>query len=91
MISDLCKYIVLIPFDEFNPYLTFEFSHHCQLGEPTFIFRCVIIRCDFYFLSQFLMKFLCANRIAPDGTPRSAASHLGLCCLPTPGLYELMI
>ena len=23
-----------------------------------------------------------ANRIAPDGTPRSAASHLGLCCLP---------
>ena len=28
------------------------------------------------------MKFLCANRIAPDGTPRSAASHLGLYCLP---------
>ena len=28
------------------------------------------------------MKFLQANRIAPDGTPRSAASHLGLCCLP---------
>ena len=28
------------------------------------------------------MKFLCANRIAPDGTPRSATSHLGLCCLP---------
>ena len=35
-----------------------------------------------YFLSHFSMKFLCANRIAPDGTPRSAASHLGLCCLP---------
>ena len=40
------------------------------------------------------MKFLCANRIAPDGTPRSAASHLGLYCLPmshkgTPCLYEL--
>ena len=34
------------------------------------------------FLSYFSMKFLCANRIAPDGTPRSAASHLGLCCLP---------
>ena len=32
----------------------------------------------FFFLSHFLMKFLCANRIAPDGTPRSAASHLGL-------------
>ena len=27
------------------------------------------------------MKFLCANRIAPDGTPHSAASHLGLYCL----------
>ena len=28
------------------------------------------------------MKILCANRMAPDGTPRSAASHLGLFCLP---------
>ena len=28
------------------------------------------------------MKIFCANRIAPDGTPRSAASHLGLFCLP---------
>ena len=28
------------------------------------------------------MKILEANRIAPDGTPRSAASHLGLFCLP---------
>ena len=42
------------------------------------------------------MKFLCANRIAPDGTPRSAASHLGLYCLPmshkgTPVLYELSV
>ena len=36
----------------------------------------------FYFLSNFSMKFLCANRIAPDGTPRFAASHLGLFCLP---------
>ena len=36
----------------------------------------------FYFLSHFSMKFLFANRIAPDGTPRSAASHLGLYCLP---------
>ena len=40
------------------------------------------VRSDFYFLSHFSMKFLCANRIAPDGTPRSAASHLGLFCLP---------
>ena len=36
----------------------------------------------FIFLSHFSMKFLGANRIAPDGTPRSAASHLGLFCLP---------
>ena len=41
------------------------------------------------------MKILKANRIAPDGTPCSAASHLGLFCLPicplkgTPGLNEL--
>ena len=33
-------------------------------------------------LSDFSMKFLCANRIAQDGTPRSAVSHLGLFCLP---------
>ena len=51
-----------------------------QLDEATFIFR--VVRSDFYFLSHFSMKFLCANRIAPDGTPRSAASHLGLFCLP---------
>ena len=28
------------------------------------------------------MKFLSANRIDPDETPRFAASHLGLFCLP---------
>ena len=60
----------------FDPYLTNEFSHHYQLDESTFIFRGV--RCDFYFF----YLILCANRIAPDGTLRSAASHLGLSCLP---------
>ena len=49
----------------------------------------------YYFLSNFSMKFLWANRIAPDGMPCSAASHLGLCCLPMshkkrPGIYELI-
>ena len=63
-----------------NPYLTNGFSHHYQLGESSFILTGV--RSDFYFLSHFLMKFLCANRIAPDGTLRSVASHLGLICLP---------
>ena len=28
------------------------------------------------------MKLIKANRIAPDGTPRFAALHLGLFCLP---------
>ena len=63
-----------------NQYLTNGFSHHYQLGESTFNFRGV--RSDFLFLSHFSKKFLQANRIAPDGTPRSAVSHLGLCCLP---------
>ena len=36
----------------------------------------------FIFLSLFLMKFLFANRIVPDGTQHSVASHLGLYCLP---------
>ena len=52
----------------FNPYLTNGFAHHYQLDESTFNFRG--FRGDFYFLSHFLMKFLCANRIAPDVTPR---------------------
>ena len=40
------------------------------------------VRSVFLFVSHFSIKFLQANRIAPDGTPRSAASHLDLCCLP---------
>ena len=64
----------------FNPYLTNGLSHLYQLDESNFIFRGV--RSDFHFLNNFLMKILLANRIAPDGTPRSAASHLGLFCLP---------
>ena len=70
----------------FNPYLTNGFSHHYQLDESTFISRGV--RSDFQFLSHFFMKFLQANRIAPDGTPRSA------CPCPikrTPGSNELII
>ena len=56
---------------DINPYLT---------NPSTFILG--VLGVIFYFLSPFSMKFLCANRIAPDGTPRSAASHLGLYCLP---------
>ena len=35
-----------------------------------------------FFLSHFSMEILLANRIAPDGAPRSVASHLDLFCLP---------
>ena len=80
--SELCFLIL-------NPYLTNGFSHHYQLDESTFIFRGV--RSDFQFLSQFLMKFLQANRIAPDGTPRSAASHLGLFWLPMSHKRDAML
>ena len=66
-----------------NPYLTTNgSSHHYQLDESTFIFRDFTCKSDFTCLSQFLMKFLLANRIAPDGTPISAASNLGLFGLP---------
>ena len=60
------------PYDEWTfPSLSFARVH--------FFFRG--FRCDFNFLSNFSMKFLYANRIAPDGMLRSAASHLGLYCL----------
>ena len=51
-----------------------------QLDESTSIFRG--IRSNFSFLFHFSMKLMFANRIAPDGTLRYAASHLGLFCLP---------
>ena len=60
----------------FNPLLTNGFAHHSHLGESTFIFTG--IWSDFKVLFTFSMDFLEANRKAPDGTPRSVASHLGL-------------
>ena len=39
-------------------------------------------RSIFSLLFHFSMKFMLANRIAPDGTAHFAASHLGLFCLP---------
>ena len=55
-----------------NPLVTNGFSLPYHLS--TFIFRG--IRSDFLF--HFPMKFKIANRIAPDGTPRFAESHLGV-------------
>ena len=64
----------------FNPYLTNGFSQYYHLDQSTFILGALGVILNF--VSHFSMKFLQANRIAPDGTPRSAASHLGLFCLP---------
>ena len=80
LLKDLFSFLFIYCLIEINPYLTNGFSHHYQLGESTFTIRGV--KMDFYVLSHFSTKFLCADRIASDGTPRSAASQLGLCCLP---------
>ena len=40
------------------------------------------IRSNFSFLFHFSVIIKITNRIAPDGTPRFAPSHLGLFCLP---------
>ena len=59
-----------------NPLLMNGLSHPNHLDESTFNFRG--IRSDFSFIFHFSMKIMSANRIAPDGTPRFEASHLGL-------------
>ena len=59
--------------------MTNGLSHPYHLDESIFIFRG--IRSKFSFLFHFSMKIMSANRIAPDETPRFAASHLGLICL----------
>ena len=64
----------------FNPLVMNGLSQHYKLAEFTVIFR--VIRSHFEFLFKFSMKFLRANRKAPDGMPRSVASHLGLFSLP---------
>ena len=48
------------------PFLTDGFSHYYRLAKSTFIVRG--IRSDFKDLSNLSMKFLLANRIAPDET-----------------------
>ena len=52
---------------EINPYVTYH------LDESTVIFKG--IRSNFSFLFYFSMKFIQANRIAPDGTPHFVAFH----------------
>ena len=74
--NDWC--IILIAF--LSPFLTNGFTHHYQKVESTFI--SMFARSNFKFLSHVSMQFLYANRIATDVMPHSAASHLGLYCLP---------
>ena len=61
------------------PYVTNGLSCPYKMGMFTFIFRG--IRSNISFSFHFSSKFLLVNRIAPDGTPRFAASHLGLFCM----------
>ena len=51
-----------------------------NLDESTFFYRGV--GSNFSCLFHFSMKIMIVNRIAPDGTPHCAASHLWLFCLP---------
>ena len=64
----------------FNPLVRNGLSHPYHLDESTFRFRDT--GSNFLFLFNFSIKFMSANRRAPDGTLRFAASHLGLFCLP---------
>ena len=66
--------------EQLNPLVTNGISHPYHLDESIFIFKG--IRSNISFLFHLSMKFTPANRKAPDGTPRFAASHLGLFCLP---------
>ena len=75
----------------YNPYLMNGFSHSYHLSQATFVFRG--LKNDFYFLSHFSLKFLFANRIAPDGMPGHIWGY-AVCLCPTkrmPGLNELII
>ena len=60
--------------------MTKEISHSYHLDESIFILRG--IGSNFSFLFHFSIKIISANRIASDGMPHFAASHLGLFCLP---------
>ena len=59
--------------------MTNGLAHYYQLGDLTVILGALEV--IFKSCIPFLVKCQ-TNRIVPDGTPRSAASHLGLYCLP---------
>ena len=70
----------------YNPYVTDGLARHYHLGESTFILRGITSN----FILYHFMEIIKANKIAPDGTLCSVASHLGLYLCPTHGLNELM-
>ena len=72
-----------------NPLVTNGLSHSYHLDESTFIFRGIGVFFSFFF--HFSTKIMSANRTAPDGTPRFAASHLGLFCLPMSHKKDYML
>ena len=72
-----------------NPNKPDGLSHPYHLDESTSIYRG--IRSDFSFLFHFSIKIKIANNIAQDGTPRFAASHLGLFCLPMSHKKDAML
>ena len=81
MYTGIYQYVLLL----LNPYLTNGFPHHYQLGESTFFLWVLGVFFIYFFISLFDEISPCKQdspRIAPDGTPRSAASHLGLYCSP---------
>ena len=65
-------FTILLPI---YPLVTNGLSHPYQMYESTFIFR--VVKRNFSFLFHFSMNYFSANRIAPDGTPHFAASHMG--------------
>ena len=71
---------LLLTNKQITPLMTNGFFHPYHLDESTFNLRG--FRGNFSFLFHFSMKIISANRIAHYGTPRFAASHLGLFCLP---------
>ena len=66
----------------FNPYLSNVHPDPYHLDESTFIVRDIRINYLFLFHFTMNMKIMKSNRIASDGTPRLAASHMGLFCFP---------
>ena len=78
----------------FNPILRNGLSHTYQMDESTFTYICMGSGSDFYIFVSFCDEYhnyMSANRIAPDGTPRFAASRLGLFCLIMPHIKDLRL